>query len=560
MKIAAIYARVSSDKQKGEGTIASQTAALLEFAKNQGYEVPDEWVFEDNGYSGANLVRPGLEQVRDLAAQRQIQAVLAHSPDRLSRKYAYQVLLTEELARCGVEMVFIKTPQSDTPEDQLLLQFQGMIAEYERAQILERSRRGKLHRAKQGHVSVLGKAPYGYRYMKKNDEMPAHYEIIETEAEVVRIIFDFYTSEGLSINAITRKLSELGYLTRKGKAQWERSSIWGMLCNPAYKGTACFGKSCVAPRKQIKATRSVRLKGGILREHTNMRLPREQWIEIPVPALVSEDTFVLAQELFLQNKKHSARRTTAFSVLQNLVCCRKCSYAWIRATNSSGIRYYHCTGRHAWRHSGKVLCDQKPIRQDFLDDIVWREVISLLEDPTLIQAELDRRLEMARNGSSTKHQQETLVLELTKVQKSMERLLTAYQEELLSLDELRNRLPEQRQREQLLKGELQSINSQIADREAYLKLAETLSSFLERLRMNAETLDILERQKIVRLLVREVFVDDHSVTIRHSIPLKRSPMRAEPSNPSTIPHKGENANSNQLLCSDRIASARGEAP
>ena len=112
MKIAAIYARVSSDKQKGEGTIASQTAALLEFAKNQGYEVPDEWVFEDDGYSGANLVRPGLEQVRDLAAQRQIQAVLAHSPDRLSRKYAYQVLLMEELARCGVEMSHLQKPSN----------------------------------------------------------------------------------------------------------------------------------------------------------------------------------------------------------------------------------------------------------------------------------------------------------------------------------------------------------------------------------------------------------------------------------------------------------------
>ena len=146
------------------------------------------------------------------------------------------------------------------------------------------------------------------------------------------------------------------------------------------------------------------------------------------------------------------------------------------------------------------------------------------------------------------------------MQKSMERLLTAYQEELLFLDELRNRLPEQRQREQLLKGELQSINSQIADREAYLKLAETLSSFLERLRVNAETLDILERQKIIRLLVREVLVDDNSVTIRHSIPLKRSPMRTEATNPSATPHKGGNANSNQLLCSDRIASVRRKAP
>jgi site-specific DNA recombinase len=132
MKTAAIYARVSSDKQKEEGTIASQTAALVEFARKEGYDVPREWIFEDEGFSGASLVRPGLERLRDLAAEGQLHAVLVYAPDRLSRKYAYQILLMEEFARNGVETVFVKAPKSATPEDQLLLQFQGMIAEYER--------------------------------------------------------------------------------------------------------------------------------------------------------------------------------------------------------------------------------------------------------------------------------------------------------------------------------------------------------------------------------------------------------------------------------------------
>ena len=139
----------------------------MDFARSEGYSVPDEWIIQDEGYSGASLVRPGLERVRDLAAEGQIQAVLVFAPDRLSRKYAYQVLLIEEFARHGAETIFIKAPQSDTPEDQLLLQFQGMIAEYERAQMLERSRRGKRHRARQGEVSVLSGAPYGYRYLRR---------------------------------------------------------------------------------------------------------------------------------------------------------------------------------------------------------------------------------------------------------------------------------------------------------------------------------------------------------------------------------------------------------
>ena len=144
-KVAAIYARVSSDRQKENHTIASQLAALTDYAEAHGYQVPAQWRFQDEGYSGATLLRPGLEAVRDLAAAGHLQAVLVYSPDRLSRKYAYQVLLAEELSRCGVELVFLQAPSGTTPEDQLLVQFQGMIAEYERAQIAERSRRGKRH-------------------------------------------------------------------------------------------------------------------------------------------------------------------------------------------------------------------------------------------------------------------------------------------------------------------------------------------------------------------------------------------------------------------------------
>lgn len=185
MKAAAIYARVSSDRQKEEKTIASQTAALVEHAQQTGYTIVTEWLFEDEGYSGAVLVRPGLEQLRDLAATGQIDTVLVYSPDRLSRKYAYQVLLVEEFARHGVEVIFIRSPKAQTPEEHLLLQFQGMIAEYERAQIAERTRRGKRHRAKGGSVNVLSGAPYGYRYVKKTESTDAYYEILRHEAEVV---------------------------------------------------------------------------------------------------------------------------------------------------------------------------------------------------------------------------------------------------------------------------------------------------------------------------------------------------------------------------------------
>ncbi len=449
MKTAAIYARVSSAQQREERTIASQTAALVAFAASEDYCVPAEWIFEDEGYSGASLLRPGLERVRDLAAEGQIEAVLVLSPDRLSRKYAYQVLLTEEWARHGVVTVFLRAPRSETPEDQLLLQFQGMIAEYERAQILERSRRGKRHRAQLGEVSVLSGAPYGYRYVRKSDEANARYEVIEAQAEVVRQVYDLYTAGGLSIGAITRWLNEQEVPTRKEGTRWERSTVWAMLRNPAYKGQACFGKTQVTARQRLN--RLARQRGGLLvRNSASLERPREEWLEIAVPALIHEETFALAEERLVVNKKYAARHTVEPSLLQGLVHCRQCGYALYRTSNRSTARkifYYRCLGSDAYRYEGQARCDQRPIRLDLLESIVWAEVLRLLEDPALIQSELDRRLEVVRQTHPAQRRQETLHRDLARVQKSMERLLTAYQEDLLSLAELRRRMPALRQRE-----------------------------------------------------------------------------------------------------------------
>ena len=525
MQMAAIYARVSSEQQREAHTIASQTAALIEWATTLDLEVPQPWIFEDAGYSGATLERPGLERVRDLAAEGHIQVVLVHSPDRLSRKYAYQVLLIEELGRHGVETRFLNAPASATAEDQLLVQFQGMIAEYERAQILERSRRGKRHRARAGEIGVLSGAPYGYRYLRKTDEAPAAYAVIDTEARVVREVYDRYTVAGWSIGAITRWLNEQGVATRKSGARWERSTVWGMLRNPAYRGTACFGKTRAAPHQRV--TRALRLRGGMAsRNSASHERPRDEWIEIPVPALVDEQTFARAQELLHENKLRSRRRTIEPSLVQGLVSCQKCGYALSRTSTRSTARkihYYRCIGSDGSRHLGGRRCDNRPVRQDLLDAIVWTEVIRLLEDPTLIQQELDRRLAVARAADPTKARQHTVQRELVRVDKSIDRLLTAYQEGLVSLEQLRERMPRLREREQTLRTELRAITEQIRDRAAYLRLAETLSAFLTRVRGAADTLDIGERQRIIRLVVKEVLVGADTIVIRHCIPVPSGP-------------------------------------
>ena len=544
MKMAAIYARVSSEQQREENTIASQTASLIEFAKSHDLEVRKEWVFEDEGYSGATLERPGLERVRDLAAEGQIQVALAYSPDRLSRKYAYQILLIEEFARHGVETVFVKSPQGDSAEDQLLVQFQGMIAEYERAQILERSRRGKRHRAQAGEVSVMSGAPYGYRYIRKTDEMPAAYVVDEAEARIVRRVYEMYTVEGLSIGEITRRLNTEGVPARKA-SRWERSVVWGVLRNPAYRGVACFGKTRISARTRVM--RPQRRRGTTTPSITaGHQRPREEWIEIPVPALVTEESFARAQELLYQNKIRSRRRTIAPSVVQGLVSCAKCGYALSRTstqTTARKIHYYKCIGSDSWRKLGGPVCDNgRFIRQEFLDQIVWTEVIRLLEEPALIHQELDRRLAAARTSDPTAKREQSLQRELTHVGKGIERLLTAYQEGLLSLEQLRERMPALRHRQRTLSAELQAIADRTNDRATFLRLAETLTAFLARLRSAAETLSVIERQKIVRLLVKDVLVGEDTITIRHSIPIPSSPPQnggpADPNGPNYLLRKG----------------------
>src|SRR5437016_9100182 len=428
-KPAAIYARVSSDRQKENQTIASQTAALREYAETHGYLVPAEWVFEDEGCSGASLVRPGLEAMRDLAAQGQIEAALVYSPDRLSRKYAYQVLLVEEFARCGVSLVFLKSPSGETPEDQLLVQFQGMIAEYERAQIAERTRRGKRYKAQQGRVSVLGGAPYGYRYIKMSDNSEAYYEVNETEAEIVRTLFDAYTQQGLSINGIARLLNERQIPTRTAKTRWERSTVWGVLRNPAYQGKACFGKTELRPRQRI--TRRLRQRNRPPnRNSANHERPRQEWIEIPVPALISENTFDLAQEQLQKNKQHSPRRTIEPTLLQGMLVCQHCGYALYRSSTKTTKRklyYYRCLGSDAYRHFKGALCTNRPVRSDYLDQFVWDQIIGLLNNGTLIQAEIDRRKEVARHADPRRQRSEPLRREQARLGNNDARLITAYQ-------------------------------------------------------------------------------------------------------------------------------------
>ena len=526
MTTAAIYARVSGRQQKEEQTIGSQIVECHQAAEQWGLDVPADWVFTDEGFTGASLVRPALERLRDLAAQVPVDVVICYSPDRLARKLAYQTLLIDEFHKAGTEVRFVKARKVETPEDEMLLQFQGMMAEYERALIIERSRRGKAFRARAGLVNVLAGAPFGYRYIRRTDLSEARYEIIEEEARLVREVFRRYSEAQVSIGELARLLTAQGVPTRTGKDRWDRSVIWLMLKNPAYVGRAAYLKTGTTDRRPA-INRQARLQGrSISRHQAHYDRPPEEWITIPVPAIIDEATFEIAARRLADNRRFAARNSKEPSLLMGLAACQCCGYAYYRTSTRTAKRkiyYYRCLGSDDYRYQGGRVCENKPVRADYLDEVVWTHVTGLLADPGLIQAELDRRLNELRATNPATAERARLERDHTRTTKAINRLVQAYQEDLLTLGELRARMPDLRAKQAGLQTALDALDAAQIDQETYLKLAENLEGFLARLRDSAGTASVEDRQKVLRSVVKEVLVGPERVTIRHSIPVRDHP-------------------------------------
>lgn len=521
MKTAAIYTRVSSDQQKENKTIESQVEALVSFAEEKGYVLPEEYIFKDEGYSGAVLVRPGLERIRDLSAEGQIQAVLVYSPDRLSRNYVYQVVLMDELQANGTEVLFINSPRAETPEEALLLQFQGMIAEYERAMIKERSRRGKRHKARSGIINVLSGAPFGYNYIRKTELTHARYEINPREAAVVRKIYQLYTEEMKSIGEITRDLNRDRIPTRKGVSRWERSTVWGILRNPAYIGKACFGKTQITERTRI--TKPLREKGGYTnRNSANKDSPRDQWIEIPVPPVITAETFKLAGERLAYNKIQSKRNTIGQTLLQGMMVCGQCGYSLYRTstkTSKHKIYYYRCLGSDNYRFENGRKCDCRPVRQEYIDALVWKSILELLREPALIQKEIDKRIAETKKTDPMLSQKTLLEKQKTKLMKAIDKLLDAYQEGLIPIEQLRKRMPELQKRVNETVKQIQDIQTYEITLGKQLELLD-ITTFTKQMEQNLDGMDIQAKRKIMKLLIKEIIVDSETIHIRHAIPIK----------------------------------------
>ncbi|EQD51158.1 DNA recombinase, partial [mine drainage metagenome] len=513
----AIYARVSTEAQEARGTIGSQLEVLRKRVAAEGHQLIAEYC--DDGCSGARLDRPGLDAVRDAAEAGQIEAVWCLSPDRLARVYAYQVIVLDELARCGVSVLFHDTPQlNNDPQTQLLQQVQGVIAEYERAKIAERYRRGKLWRSRAGEV-IAWKCSYGYRRIPRTPGQPAHLEVYEPEAGVVRRIFADYVHHNVSVRQITRRLNDDGIPSPSGQDIWGCSTIGRLLRNEAYVGRVYFNRrESVASRKAKKGTRQV-------------ERPREQWIAIPVPPIVSDELFEAAQRVSRDNSKWSPRRTQAGHwLLRGLIKCGHChvtvSCHKMRGRNGSVHRYYYCANHDPLRAKGEHRrCPERNIRADELDAFVFEQVrAALLRPQTLLAGQEAVATHRKPSGD------ELLEAELTRLDRKIDavcaerrRVADLYQASFIEQHELLRRGKELDARRRTLETQRETLICERKELGQKNRLRQRIAGFAEEIIATIDTLDFEQRQRLLRLVVEQVRVQGWQVEIRLRIPLDGPP-------------------------------------
>jgi site-specific DNA recombinase len=530
-----LYARVSTERQSERGTVASQLEALRAAAKAEEHEIVEEFV--DDGYSGARLDRPALDRLRDAAEAGVLDGVLCLCADRLARAYAYQVLILEELERFGVTVRFLEGPAlSEDPQATLLVQMQGVIAEYENAKIAERYRRGKLHRARAGDIPFW-KMSYGHRRVKPDDGGPARIEIFEPEAQIVRKIFHAYVENGRSVRQIAHNLLDRGIPSPTGKPIWSTSTITRLLHNEAYIGTVYYNR-----REYLEALSPRR--GQRHRKTRHRDRPREEWIAIPVASIIDRDTFDRVKQVSRDNSKWNPRGAEWGAwLLRGLVECGHCHLGCnchkMRGRNGTFHRYYYCRGHDLLRaRSSAGRCPERNIRANELDEYVFAQVRQVLLDPKqLIAAE---RTVIA--GAPT-DENELVTVQLKRLNKAIEsserertRLLDAYQAGLLKLDELTRRTAAVTSRRDKLATEKDVLNKHSTELATENRLRQGLSGFAERVAASLDDLDPEARRRLLRLVVEKVRVTGWNVEIHLKIPLPDDPPNDDPPPKPTPKH------------------------
>jgi site-specific DNA recombinase len=494
MKKVAIYARVSTALQEQEKTIESQLAELREICKD--LQIVKEYI--DDGWSGETLDRPALDQLRNDTKEGLFEAVYVHSVDRFSRNLYQQGILVEELKKGRVEIFINGKPIADTPEGRFMFNVLGAAAEYEKEKILERTRRGRIYKAKQKGI-VGNLPPFGYNYTKKTVEKEGYFTINKKEAEIVNLIFNLYI-EFQSITRVQKELTLRGINPRKNREKWCRSTIRTILRNGAYIGIGYYNKYRSVETENGKKYRKKIKNGRILRE-------RDEWIPIKYPVIVDENEFKFAQEI-LSKKYKPFGKNKYFYLLSGLIRCANCGSTFT-GCESGGNFYYRCSNRRK-RLPFPQDCRVSHMRRDNLDSGVWEVISEAIMNPKILIAHISHLANEINEGESIlKEEKDKLLQEKNCVIIKKRRLDDLYFKEFKSIEEYQEQMSEFNQEENKINEEIEEIErklTQVINRPLILK---NIQYFCNLAKQKLQALNLEQKQQFLRYLIDEITLDSN---------------------------------------------------
>jgi site-specific DNA recombinase len=523
MRVAA-YVRVSTFRQVKLQTIDQQLERVCKHTQQKGWDLPEENVFRDDGYSGTTLRRPSLDALRDKARLRELEVVVILSPDRLARNYVHQMVLIEELESNGCRVEFVERPMSFEPNDQLLLQIRGAVAEYERTLLSERMRRGRLAKYKAGLLLPWTYIPYGYQVDPDRPRDPAGVRLDEAKAAVVAEIFATYLQEGASLLGVSRDLQARGIpAPRGGKKIWSIATLHGILTNPAYVGQVYAGRTRYRPAKiRRSATHPIGHPHG-----SAVPLAPEEWIPVAqVPAVVSQEQFDLVKEKLSKNKSFARRNNKAHKyLLRALVSCGTCKLCCVARTQTGTKnikqrhRYYVCSGKFRQAQSSlEEKCPSCYVPAKQLEELVWKDLCEVLTHPESITEALQRAHGGQWLPQELKARQENLRQGRAALRRQLERLTEAYLGEVIALAEYQRRRKDIEQRDEALAAQQEQLQAQSHQHMELAGIAGSIEDFCERVSVGLANATFEQKRKLVELLIDRVIVSEEEVEIRYVIP------------------------------------------
>jgi site-specific DNA recombinase len=519
----AIYVRVSTERQAQALTIEQQLTRLQEYCQAQKWELHPDQIFRDDGYSGTNLNRPGLDRLRDQVGRRSFDRVLLTAPDRLARNYVHQMLLIEEMEKAGCLVEFIDHPMSRDPHDQLLLQIRGSVAEYERNLIVERMRRGRQQKFRAGTLLPwTGRPPYGYRTDPVQPRDPKGVRLEESEAAVVAEIFNYYLEEDHSLSGLAKHLMKQGITSPGGLKRWSQVTLGTILRNPVYLGTVYAGRT--QPRPLQRRYSPLKPVG---RSNTgDGPRPVEEWILVAhIPPIVSQELFEMVQSKLAHNKQLAQRNNTAHPYPYLLRCLLSCGACQRTCTGrkQGKYSYYACAGKQpAFQSCRDERCRTPLIRSEQLDQLVWEDVCEVLLHPESIQEALNR----AQGGSWLPQElvsrRENLGKARTNLVRQTERLTEAYLGGVLELEEYKRRHQELVGRQEAIANQLRELEGNVNRQVELSAVSHSIEEFCERVREGLLEADFVRKRQLAELLIDRVIVNGEEVEIRYVVPTSKS--------------------------------------